>query len=191
LIEPLSASERDTLLAAMARIKTLLDAKSTPAQLVLRPHRVGELGWLIHRQAVLYNQQFGWNIEFEALIAGLYGAYEATPDIPPRGLWIAEREGSVLGSVFVVPTEGLAGSAQLRMLYVEPEARGGGIGRMLVEQAVEFAKSSGYERMRLWTQSVLVSARRIYGGAGFTCIETKPHHSFGKDLVGEIWERVF
>ena len=190
LIEPLSIAERDTLLAAMARIRSILDTPPAPAQLVLRPHRIGELGWLVHRQAILYNQQFGWNIEFEALIAGLYRDYEAAPAHPPRGLWIAERNGAVLGSVFVVPSQGLEGAAQLRMLYVEPEARGAGMGRLLVDQAVSFARSSGYGRIRLWTQSVLTSARRIYGGAGFVCVDTQPHHSFGKDLVGETWELV-
>jgi DNA-binding MarR family transcriptional regulator/GNAT superfamily N-acetyltransferase len=191
LIEPLSTAERDTLVAAMRRIRAIVGTSAAPVQLVVRPHRVGELGWLIHRQAVLYNQQFGWNIEFEALIAGLYRDYEVAPIQPPKGLWIAERDEMVLGSVFVMPTQGLEGSAQLRMLYVEPEARGGGIGRLLVDQAVGFAKTNGYERMRLWTQSVLTSARRIYSGAGFTCVDTRPHHSFGKDLVGETWELVF
>lgn len=191
LIEPLSIAERDVLLHAMRRIQMLLGAPDKPGQLLLRPHRIGELGWLVHRQSVLYNSQFGWNVEFEALIARLYADYETAPVQPPKGLWIAEKQGEIVGSVFVMPTAGLLGSAQLRMLYVEPEARGGGIGRTLVDQAVEFARQSGYGRMRLWTQSILTSARRIYGAAGFTCIASEPSHNFGKDLIGETWELVF
>ncbi|MDB5561073.1 MAG: MarR family transcriptional regulator [Hyphomicrobiales bacterium] len=126
---------------------TSLDA----APVLLRPHRIGELGWLIHRQGLLYNQQFGWNIEFEALIARLYGDYEQAPATPPKALWIAERQNAVVGSIFVTPSEGRLGIAQLRMLYVEPEARGLGLGRMLVDQSVSFARDNGYKRMRLWT----------------------------------------
>lgn len=191
LIEPLSQSERDDLLAAMKRIRTLLGETGRNAPLVLRPHKIGELGWLIHRQGLLYNQQFGWNGEFEALIAGLYRDFEQAPPSPPKGLWIAERDGRVLGSVFVMATANLPGSAQLRMLYVEPEARGQGIGRTLVEQAITFARDNGYERIRLWTQSILVPARKIYAGTGFVHVDTAEHHSFGKDLVGETWELTF
>ncbi|MGN6100897.1 MAG: GNAT family N-acetyltransferase [Devosia sp.] len=156
--------------------------------MLLRPHRVGELGWLIHRQAVIYNQQYGWNGEFETLIAKLYHDYETAPPAPPRALWIAERNGEVAGSIFATPSEGRPGTAQLRMLYVEPEARGIGLGRMLVDQCVRFARESGYRRVRLWTQSILVPARKIYAAAGFELVDTAPHHSFGVDRVGENWE---
>ena len=188
LLKPLPPARRTALVAAMQTIRAILGDAMPAAPLVLRPHRLGELGWLIHRQGLLYNQQFGWNIEFEALIAGLYRDFELAPTTPPKALWIAERQNAVIGSVFVMPSEGRQGTAQLRMLYVEPEARGLGIGRILVDQVVAFSRESGYRRLRLWTQSVLVSARRIYAAAGFTLVETQPHHSFGHDLVGEIWE---
>ena len=156
--------------------------------IVLRPHRIGELGWLIHRQAVLYNRQFGWNGEFETLIARIYHEYEVAPEAPPKALWVADRDGDVMGSVFVTPATGRPDTAQLRMLYVEPEARGMGIGSSLVGQAVAFSKDAGYRRIRLWTQSVLVSARRIYAAHGLEMVESAPHHSFGHDLIGEYWE---
>ena len=104
---------------------------------------------------------------------------------------MAERGGSIAGSIFTMPSEGIAGSAQLRMLYVEPAARGLGIGRLLVEQCVAFAREAGYERMRLWTHTVQQSARKLYAAAGFAVVESKPHHAFGKDLISEIWEKRF
>lgn len=188
LLRPLPPDRRSALAAAMQTIRAVLGDAVPAAPLLLRPHRLGELGWLVHRQGLLYNRQFGWNAEFEALIAGLYRDFELAPAIPPKALWVAERHDAVVGSVFVMPSEGREDTAQLRMLYVEPEARGLGIGRMLVDQVVGFSREHGYHRVRLWTQSVLVSARRIYAAAGFTLLESQPHHSFGQDLVGEIWE---
>jgi GNAT superfamily N-acetyltransferase len=146
---------------------------------------------MVHRQGVLYNQQFGWNGEFEALIARIYYEYETAPETPPKNLWVAERSGTIAGSIFVMPSEGIPGSAQLRMLYVEPDARGLGIGKTLVDQAVSFARNSGYERMRLWTHTIQQSARRLYAGAGFKVVESDAHHQFGKDLTAEIWELRF
>lgn len=188
MIRSLDDGRRQQLVSAMATIRRLLGDMATDAPVVLRPHRLGELGWMIHRQGLLYNQQFGWNAEFEALIARIYYEYESAPAHPPRMLWVAERTGQIVGSVFVLPSDGRPGTAQLRMLYVEPEARGLGLGTTLVAQVVSFARESGYRRVRLWTQSVLVSARRIYEAAGFHRVETEPHHSFGKDLIGEHWE---
>lgn len=188
LLTPLQPSQRAALVAAMRSIRIMLGDAVEAAPLVLRPHRVGELGWLVHRQALIYNEQYGWSIEFEALIAGLYRDFELAPAAPPRALWIAERQGTIVGSVFVTPSAGHEGSAQLRMLYVEPEARGFGIGRLLVDQVIRFARQSNYRSVRLWTQSVLVSARKIYAAAGFQLVESADHHSFGHDLVGEIWE---
>jgi DNA-binding MarR family transcriptional regulator/GNAT superfamily N-acetyltransferase len=188
LLKPLDAAQRATLVSAMTKVRTLLGDGVAAAPLLLRPHRIGELGWLIHRQALIYNQQYGWNIEFEALIAKIYHDYETAPEKPPKALWIAERNGAIAGSIFAIPAEGRPGTALLRMLYVEPDARGLGIGRILVDQCVRFARDSGYERVRLWTQSMLVPARKIYAAAGFKCVESAPHQSFGADLVGENWE---
>jgi DNA-binding MarR family transcriptional regulator/GNAT superfamily N-acetyltransferase len=188
LLRPLDETQRKALVAAMRTIRGLLGDSVPAAPLVIRSHRIGELGWLIHRQAVLYNQQHGWNGEFETLIARIYHDYEEAPDAPPKSLWVAERGGTVVGSVFVTPAANRPGTAQLRMLYVEPEARGLGIGTTLVAQSVDFARRSGYAKMRLWTQSVLSSARKIYSAAGFKLVESGPHHSFGHDLIGEYWE---
>lgn len=188
LIEPLDEAQRDSITSATRTIRRLLGDDMPQTPIVLRPHRVGELGWLIHRQAVLYNRQFGWNGEFETLIARIYHEYEIAPEAPPKALWIADRDGDVMGSVFVTPATGRPETAQLRMLYVEPEARGMGIGSSLVGQAVAFSKDAGYRRIRLWTQSVLASARRIYAAHGLEMVESAPHHSFGHDLIGEYWE---
>jgi DNA-binding MarR family transcriptional regulator/GNAT superfamily N-acetyltransferase len=190
MLEPLDPMQRRALVAAMQTIRDLLGApENTPV--TLRPHRLGELGWLIYRQGLLYNQQYGWNGDFEALIARIYNEFHFAPESPPKKLWVAERAGQVAGSIFCMPTEGLEGSAQLRMLYVEPAARGQGIGKRLVEECVAFARDSGYERMRLWTHSIQKAARKLYEAAGFTIVETANHKSFGKDLESEIWELRF
>jgi DNA-binding MarR family transcriptional regulator/GNAT superfamily N-acetyltransferase len=190
MVHRLTDVEREKLATAMRTIRKLLGDDVPDSPVILRPHRLGELGWLIHRQGLLYNQQFGWTIEFEALIAKIYHEYEAAPATPPKALWVAERAGQVVGSIFVLPSEGRPGTAQLRMLYVEPEARGMGLGRTLVDQVVKFSRDNGYKRVRLWTQSTLASARKIYAAAGFEKVDEEPHHSFGKDLVGEHWELV-
>jgi GNAT superfamily N-acetyltransferase len=150
---------------------------------------VGDLGWLIHRNGLIYNQQFGWDGGFEALIAGIYQEFHELPSAPAKALWVAERAGRIVGSVFAIPYEGSAEVAQLRMLYVEPDMRGQGLGATLVGQVIAFAREHGYRRVRLWTQENLLSARRIYAAAGFRKVgDSEPHHSFGKDLVSEFWE---
>src|SRR5690606_820583 len=139
LLAPLDPVRRQELLAAMRTIRAILGEGDGGGPVILRPHRLGELGWLIHRQGRLYNQQHGWNGDFEALIARIYYEYHFAPDAPPKALWVAEQNGAVAGSIFCMPSEGVEGSAQLRMLYVEPHARGQGIGGMLVGQCVAFA----------------------------------------------------
>lgn len=191
MLRPLDETQRRALVGAMRTIRSLLGDSVPAAPLTIRPHRIGELGWLVHRQGLLYNQQFGWNGEFEALIARIYYEYETAPETPPKNLWVADRNGVIAGSIFVMPSEGIPESAQLRMLYVEPDARGLGIGKTLVDEAVSFARSSGYERMRLWTHTIQESARRLYDAAGFEVVESNAHHQFGKDLVAEIWEQRF
>jgi DNA-binding MarR family transcriptional regulator/GNAT superfamily N-acetyltransferase len=192
LVHRLSDSQRTELVDAMRTIRRLFDdATLSRGPVVLRGHRLGELGWLTHRQGLLYNEQFGWNIEFEALIAGIYSQFQFAPAAPAKDLWVAEQDGAIVGSIFVMASDGLPGSAQLRMLYVEPAARGQGVGAALVAQAVSFARDKGYERMRLWTHTNQESARKLYAGAGFAIVETMPEHNFGKDLMGEIWELRF
>lgn len=192
LIHRLDDSQRRELVEAMRAVRRLLgDESLTRGPVVIRGHRLGELGWLTHRQGLVYNQQFGWNIEFEALIAGIYSRFQFAPDAPAKQLWVAEQDSRIVGSIFVMPSDGLPGSAQLRMLYVEPAARGQGVGATLVTQAVSFARDNGYERMRLWTHTNQEAARNLYAAADFEIVETMPEHNFGKELMGEIWELRF
>lgn len=190
LVSRVDTDDIDALVAAMKTIQLILgDDPPPPAPIILRGPRVGDLGLLTQRNGMLYNQQFGWDGGFEALVAGIYQEFHELPPSPAKNLWIAERNGKILGSVFVIPFERSAEVAQLRMLYVEPEARGLGIGTLLVKQVVAFAREHGYRRVRLWTQESLVSARKIYAAQGFKMVgEAEPHHSFGKDLVSEFWE---
>jgi DNA-binding MarR family transcriptional regulator/GNAT superfamily N-acetyltransferase len=191
MLEHVSPADRAALVGAMDSIRAILGDKPGRSPIILRPHRIGDLGWMIHRQGILYNRQFGWNIGFESLIAGIYNEFQEAPSTPPKDLWVAEQNGGVVGSIFVMPSEGIAGSAQLRMLYVEPAARGQGVGTVLVKQAVSFARDNGYQRMRLWTHTIQESARKIYAAAGFRIVETIPEDNFGVQMLGEIWELAF
>lgn len=186
LLGPLGPVERRDLVGAMRRIQTIL-AEPGGDPILLRPHRIGELGWLIHRQGLLYHLEQGWNGEFETLIARLYADFETAPTTPAKSLWIAEKGGEIAGSVYIVPASGQKETAQLRLLYVEPAFRGCGIGGKLVEEAVRFSRASGYRRIMLWTQDSLVAARQIYQRAGFVLEREEPHHSFGADLNGQYW----
>lgn len=138
---------------------------------------------MIQRQAILYAQEYGWDCSYETLIADIVGKFRAGPG---EACWIAELDGTAAGAVFVVRESDRI--ARLRLLHVEPFARGHGIGRMLVDTAIALARDHGYERLMLWTNDVLVSARRIYQAAGFQLVQEEKHHSFGKDLVGQTWE---
>jgi len=135
---------------------------------------------------VLYTEEFGWDGSYEGLAAEIAGRFLQEFDPEMESCWIAERSGRIIGSVFVVDAGN--GVAQLRLLYVEPQARGLGVGKLLVDQVVRFARDKRYRKIRLWTQSELVAARKLYAAAGFSLVESKPHHSFGRDLVGEYWE---
>ena len=191
LLAPIDAGRRQELHDAMTRLRTILGEPAPPTPVILRPQRIGDIGWMVHRQGILYNQQFGWNGDFEALIAGIYSQYHAAPTTPAKDLWVAEQRGQIVGSIFVMPSEGLPGSAQLRMLYVEPATRGQGVGATLVRQAVSFARANGYERMRLWTHTIQQAARRLYAAAGFAIVETIEEDNFGKAMTGEIWDMRF
>lgn len=185
LLDPLDEFQRRDLVGSMRRISALLGEPETNT-LVLRAPRIGEIGWLIHRQGLLYHLEQGWNGEFETLITRIYAEYEAAA--PAKQIWVAELEGEMAGSVFVLPsTEGEEGTAQLRMLYTEPMFRGRGVGGRLVAEAVSFARMSGYKRVMLWTQDCLASARSIYQKAGFVLTKEERHHSFGADLNGQYW----
>lgn len=159
----------------------------TSSTFTLRDPRPGDMGWVVHRQTVLYAQEYGWNNEFEALAAEIAAKFIREFDPRWERCWIAEREGQAIGSVFVVRQDDT--TAKLRMLYVDANARGLGLGSQLVEECLQFAQQVGYRRMVLWTNSVLTDARRIYERAGFTLLEEEAHHSFGKDLIGQVWGR--
>lgn len=181
----LSKPEQCQMVEAMDQIQSLLE-ESEPSYL-LRDPRPGDMGWIIHRQAVLYTQEYGWNVEFEAFVAELVAKYMREFDPKSERCWIAEKDRKVVGSVFVVRHDDV--TAKLRMLYVEPSARGLGIGRRLVDECLNFARLVGYKKMVLWTDSLLTSARRIYEKAGFQLTEEEPHCSYGMDLVGQTWAR--
>jgi DNA-binding MarR family transcriptional regulator/N-acetylglutamate synthase-like GNAT family acetyltransferase len=185
MLSPLSDGERDELLGALRRIEATLAPRQPTQEITLREHRVGDMGWIVHRQSVLYAREYGWNGDYETLVFEIIARFLRDFDAAGEKCWVAERSGEVVGSVFVVrDTDSIA---RLRLLYVEPSARSLGVGQRLVEQCISFAKEKGYERIDLWTNSVLNSARRIYEKAGFYLVREEPHHSFGKDLVGQHW----
>lgn len=155
---------------------------------VLREPEPGDIGWVIHRHGVLYNQEYGWDWTFEALVAKVAGEFIDRFDPTFDCCRIAEAGGRIVGSAFVV-RGGDAGVAKLRLVYVEPQVRGTGLGRRLVEDCMTFARGAGYRRMTLWTNDVLVPARRLYQRLGFEMIAAEPYRGFGHDLVSETWER--
>lgn len=173
----------------MRTLESRLSRPAGPAPIVIRPHRIGDIGWAIERHATLYADECGWNGEFEALVATLFARFATSHDPACERCWIAESGSERLGCVFVVRNEREPGAAQLRCLLVDPKARGLGVGRRLVEECLAFAKSAGYAKMMLWTNDLLISARRIYQAAGFALVEESPHRSFGQDLIGQIWAR--
>ena len=188
LLAPLNDSQRTELVAAMDQIRRVLDGHPRRTGLVLRAPEPGDLGWVVERHGARYAAEYGWDATFEALVAHIVAEFAERRDTKREAAWIAELDGERVGCVFCTAAE-TADTAQLRLLLVEPSARGAGVGTRLVDECLRFAKRSGYSRMTLWTNDVLVAARRIYERAGFTCDRREPHHSFGHDLVGEYWSR--
>ncbi len=188
MLAQLSAGDATRLTQAMATIETVLEQRrKQPVSVVLRSHRVGDMGWVISKQAAAYAADYNWDISYEALVAEICAQFIKNYDAAREHCWIAEVDGEPVGSIFLVKaTDEIA---KLRLLQVEKKARGLGVGRALVEQCIQGARERGYRRMTLWTQSILVAARGIYQSAGFELAKEEKHHSFGADLVGETWER--
>ncbi|VEB97981.1 N-acetylglutamate synthase [Cedecea lapagei] len=185
MLKKLSEDDQIKIINAMENIENIL-SKNEPAYIIRDP-RPGDMGMIVSHNGALYAAEYGWNMEFEALVAQIVADFvrEQVPD--KEKCWIAEKDGKVVGSVFVVSEDEV--TAKLRILYVDASARGLGIGNRLVDEAMRFAREAGYKRMILWTNSVQTGARRIYDKAGFTLIEEQHHHSFGKDLVGQVLAR--
>jgi DNA-binding MarR family transcriptional regulator/GNAT superfamily N-acetyltransferase len=187
MLSALSPNEQSRLIEAMQTIEQLLGVPSkekTPY--LLRPPHAGDLGWIVHRHGVLYAREYGWDEQFEALVATIVAKFIQQYDAKRERCWIAEKDGGIVGSVFLVKQSKTV--ARLRLLLVEPKARGLGIGGRLVSECVRFARHVGYRKITLWTNDVLRAARRLYEEAGFRLVHEEPHHSFGHDLVGETWE---
>ncbi len=190
MLLPLANGQQTVLIEAMHRIELLLGARpekgATGGAVTLRPHQPGDLGWIVHRHAALYAEEYGFDSSFEALVAEIAAKFLREFKHGRERCWMAEYGGALVGSVLLVEKSRTV--AQLRLLLVEPEARGLGVGRRLVEECIEFARRTGYCRLVLWTNSILHAARHVYEGAGFRLVEEEKHHSFGCDLVGQIWE---
>jgi DNA-binding MarR family transcriptional regulator/GNAT superfamily N-acetyltransferase len=192
MLAPLSDVRQRDVVRAMATIRDSLDRPATarphePREAyTLRSFHPGDMGWIVHRHGALYHEEYGYDERFEALVARVVADFVEHLDPARERCWVAERDGERVGSVFVVAKSKHV--AKLRLLLVEPSARGLGIGKRLVDEVVQFARAAGYKKVVLWTQSELVAARRIYAGAGFRCIREESHRSFGTPAVAEVWE---
>jgi len=186
ILERLPQPKRTAVVDAMTTIESALEGEAQSGGVTLRALAVGDIGWITHRQGILYAEEYGWDGSYEALVAEILAGFVQNFDPARENAWIAERDGEILGSVFLVrKSEEIA---ELRLLYVEKSARGLGLGKRLVDECIAFARAKGYRTMTLWTQSNLGAARAIYERAGFKVVATEKHRSFGKDLVGETWE---
>ncbi len=186
LLAPLAEADQDRLVGAMRLIGGLIgaDRDAAPA-FVLRPHRPGDMGWVTQRHGALYSEEYGLNHKMEAYVAEVVAKFLRDFDPAREHCWIAEQDGAPIGSVFLVKESEEV--ARLRLLIVEPKARGLGVGRRLVEECVRFARLAGYREITLWTHSILIAARRTYDSVGFEIIDTETHDEFGPELVGETW----
>ncbi len=187
LLSALSDDQQARLRAAMDTIRTVLEPEARAGAVTVRAPEPGDLGWIVQRNGELYAAEYGWDATFEALVATIVGDFAAHHDPAHERAWIADVDGQRAGCIMCVRADGSADVAKLRLLLVEPSARGLGVGRRLVAECVEFARGAGYSRLVLWTQSILAAARHLYVEAGFELVESAPHHSFGADLVEETW----
>lgn len=187
LLDGLARPRRAGVLKAMEVLREGLDGSGDAGpEITLRPHRPGDIGWITHRQALLYHREYGWDGTYEALVAEILGEFVRNFDAEREASWIAECGGEIVGSVFLVRKSDEV--AKLRLLYVEQSMRGRGLGAWLVEECIRFAREKKYRTLTLWTNDILAAARHIYQAKGFRLVAEEPHHSFGKDLVGQTWE---
>ncbi len=187
MLSGLQPRAQSRLIEAMEIIQELLGARpDRRSPFLLRPHQPGDMGWVVNRHGVLYAQEYGWDEQFEAIVASIVAKFIQNYDAKRERCWIAEKDGEPVGSVFLVSKSKRV--AQLRLLLVEPRARGLGIGEQLVFECLRFARQVGYRKMMLWTNAGLDAARHIYEKMGFRLVDETKHHSFGHDLIGQIWE---
>jgi DNA-binding MarR family transcriptional regulator/GNAT superfamily N-acetyltransferase len=194
LLQALPEPEQERLVGAMATLGRLLAPAASPRQARLRPPGPGDLGWIVARHGALYAEEHGWDMRFEALVARIAADLVERFDPTREACWIAEQDGRNVGCVVLVKCRDersgavVPGTAQLRLLLVDPAARGQGLGARLVDECTRFARAHGYRRIRLWTNSVLGAARHLYEAAGYRKVASEPHQSFGQRLIGETWE---
>ncbi|MFE3248484.1 GNAT family N-acetyltransferase [Streptomyces sp. NPDC059209] len=197
LLDRVEPDERPRLVEALRTAREILSAGETPAAggraaarregPVLRDPVPGDLGWIVQRHGAVYAAEYGWDATFEGLVARIVADFAADHDERRERVWIAELDGRAVGSVMCVRDDETPGAARLRLLLVEPEARGHGLGERMVEAVVDFARDAGYREVVLWTNDLLAAARKLYVRAGFGLVAEKPHHSYGADLVGQDW----
>jgi DNA-binding MarR family transcriptional regulator/GNAT superfamily N-acetyltransferase len=188
MIAPFTDEQRTHLIQAMSTIESLLSPSPTQPPFILRPHRPGDMGWVVQRHGLLYAREYGWDERFEALVARITADFIDNFDPARERCWIAERNGESIGSIFLAKDKKSRTTARLRLLLVDPSARSLGLGRTLIRECTQFARNAGYRKITLWTNNVLDAARHLYQAEGYCLISEEPHHSFGKKLIGQNWE---